>query len=393
VINALAWLLIGYSDGVIYWLIGQTGITGYVLYILPGIIVYILFLSIQYRVRFPQFLLRRQLLLIAFFAVVACLHLLTVGHFYFVGYVQLMTMVIMVFLMTDLFAANEALLRPGFAKGMLIVHYVICFYAVLAWIILRLFQADISLFVSDLDTLYGFAAGRTSGLHREPAWAGYALASSYLAVLTTQSRRDFLPQLAFLLAIAATEAGAGLVLAAILVGHQMITTRSTGIAIRLGLIAGVGVLVLAVFSERISEVVNENDPSTQMRIESSSIALEVIAETFPLGTGFGNYQDHANFDAIVWGGFLDIEDSPYYKSDIMILNMISELGLFGAILSIFFIANFACRGNLLVPVTAFIIMITSGTIIIPYYIVLAAISGLERGKAARLAAGREATAR
>ncbi|OYQ19539.1 hypothetical protein CHR90_08990 [Elstera cyanobacteriorum] len=250
---------------------------------------------------------------------------------------------------------------------------------------------DISLYIVDFDTLSGFAANRTSGLHREPSWAGYALASSYLGVLITRPNRLWLPQIAYLLAIGVTGAGAGLIMACVFIAQQVLINRRGNLVLRLGVLAVLGLLVLVVFSGRISEVLNQNDPSSQMRLESTTVAAEVIAETFPIGTGFGNYQDHAIFDPTIWGGFLDISEATYYKSDVLALNFIAELGFFGIVLTILFIMNFSSRSNVLVFVAVMIMVLTSGTVIQPAYLVLAAIIGLERGRTAREAAGRDGT--
>lgn len=251
---------------------------------------------------------------------------------------------------------------------------------------MRLTSVDVSLFISDIDNLSGFAVNRTSGLHREPSWAGYALASSYLGVFVTRSHRMLMPQLTFLLAIAVTGAGTGLIMAAFFMGHQILISKRGSFATRLAFLGAVGLLLAVVFSGRISDVVNLTDPSSRMRLESTIVAAEVIAETFPVGTGFGNYQDYAIFDPTIWSGLLDISEATYYKSDIVILNFIAELGFLGVILSIIFIYNFVNKGNLLIVIMVIVMMLTSGTVIQPAYFILAAIVGLERARAAQQAA-------
>ncbi|WP_133065383.1 O-antigen ligase family protein [Niveispirillum lacus] len=300
-------------------------------------------------------------------------------------------MMAMTFLIRDLFTTNETTLRPGFAKGLRAIHYILCGYAMLAWLVLHGADIDISLFVSEQESLYVFSVVRTSGLQREPAWAGYALASSYLAVLATRPQRMLLVQLAFLGGIAATGSGVGVILASLFITHQMLTMGKGGLAVRLTFLAGMAVVMATIFSDRIGNVLNQNDPSTQMRLESSFVALDVIAETFPVGTGFGNYQEHADFDPVIWSGFLNLDEAAYYKSDTLILNLIAELGVFGCVLLIAFMGNFICRTAPLVGATALIMMLSSGTMIIPFYLVLAAICGLERGRMARLAAGQKET--
>lgn len=379
-IHALAWFLIGYSDGLVYWIINQTEVTGYLLYIVPIIIIYLAYLVIFPKIRFTQKLLYRQILFLSFSIFLFFFQTLTIGEFYTLGYVQIMAMIGIILLITDIFEGNEAKLRPYFAHGILIIHYIICLYALLAWIVLRLTTIDISLYVVDIDSLSGFAVNRTSGLHREPSWAGYALASSYLGVLITRQHRMLLPQIVFLIAIAVTGAGVGLILASCFIAHHVLITKRGNLVMRMGILAGLGFLVMIVFSSRISDVINQNDPSSQMRLESTTVAMEVIAETFPLGTGFGNYQDYAVFDPNIWGNFLDLSEATYYKSDILALNFISELGFFGLILIIILIFNFTSRNNYLILISAIAMILTSGTVIHPAYFVLSAIVGLERGR-------------
>lgn len=382
-IHALAWFLIGYSDGLVYWLMSLTETSGYMAYIAPVIVFYITYLVFFCKIYFSKSLIIRQFIFMSFSVFVFFFQIFIIGEIYTVGYVQIIVMISLLFLITDLFKDNHHNLRPNFTRGILIVHYFICLYAIASWLILRTVGEDISLYIVQLDSLSGFAANRTSGLHREPSWAGYALASSYLGVLITRPHRMLLPQIVYLLAIAVTGAGAGLILASIFIAHQVLMTRRGNIVIRVGLLAALGMLVLIVFSNRIGEVLNQNDPSSQMRLESTTVAAEVIAETFPIGTGFGNYQDHAVFDPTIWGGFIDISEAIYYKSDVFVLNIIAELGFLGIVTTIIFVSNFYNRGNMLILITIIIMIFTSGTIIQPAYFVLAAIIGLERARTAR----------
>lgn len=393
-LNIIAWLLVGYSDGFIYQAMEITGISGYALYIIPIFLTYLMFIFMNYNLSISQMALKRQFFIVVIFILMAILHYLTVGGFYVFGYLQIMAMISMAFLIRDLFTTNETVLRPGFAKALLAIHYILCGYVILSWAALNIADIDISLFVSEQERLYDLAVIRTSGLQREPAWAGYAIASTYLAILTTRPQRLLFAQLAFLGGIAATGSGVGFVLAALFITYQMMVTRKGSMGMRLFFLMGMAVVTSVVFSNRISNVVNQDDPSTQMRIESSNVALEVIAETFPVGTGFGNYQDHADFDPYIWGGFLNLDEASYYKSDILALNMIAEMGIFGCILLLAFAGNFVCRTAPLVTVMALVMILSSGTMIMPFYFVLAAICGLERGKMGRrLAEGVKETQR
>jgi hypothetical protein len=385
VLHALAWFWIGYSDGLVYLLISLTEITGYIVYIAPVIAAYFLYLVVFRKTYISFSIFLKQLLFFGFSAILLFFQFFTVGEIYIAGYSQIMVMIALILFIADFFKTNEAVLRPKFDQAILTIHYVICVYALAAWFVRWATTVDISLFISDIDSLTGFAANRTSGLHREPSWAGYALASSYLGVLITRPHRMLVPQILYLLAIAATGAGVGLVLASFFIAHQVLISKRGNLLTRLGFLGGLALLLLFVFSGRISDVLNQRDPSSEMRLESTIVAAEVITETFPVGTGFGNYQDYAVFDPNIWNRLIDISEATYYKSDILILNFIAELGFFGILLSLIFVSNFTSRSNLLVFLVVIVMLLTSGTVIQPTYFVLAAIIGLERGRAARQA--------
>lgn len=379
VIHALAWLLIGYSDGIIYYLMQRTGISGYLVHLMPVFVLYVIGLFFTHRLQITARLVRRQMMIVVLFILVGLFQAIAVGSFYVEGYAQLFAMVSMILMLTDLFAGNADTLRPGFAKAMLAVHYIVCGYIVLSWLILHLFGLDISLFIGNVHELTDPAA-RVSGLHREPSWAGYAAASSYLAVYVTRRERLLLPLMTFLVATAATGAGSGLILAALFSGHQLLTAHRTSMPLRLVLLVGMVGLTVTVFGGRIVEVLNRNDASTQMRIESAIVATEVIAENFPIGTGFGNYREVADFDEELWRGFVDLDEADYYKSDLLVLNLIAELGLFGGVLVVLLLWNVFCRESLLLVAMVALLMLSAGTLILPYHLVLAAAAGLESAR-------------
>lgn len=382
--HALFWLLIGYSDGVIYYLMEKSELTGYLIYLMPVFILYIVGILLSYHLYITKRMLVRQAIAILLYSSIGILHTILIEGFYVEGYAQLCAMVSMILLLTDLFADNADTLRPGFAQAMLMVHGVVCGYIILSWLVLRLMDVDISLFIHDSFQLMDQASLRTSGLHREPAWAGYAVASSYLAVHLTRQSKILAPQILFLVAVAATGSGSGLVMAALFIIHQIATSRRIGVALRLGLLGGLMLLATAVFGQRIMEISGNSDVSVLMRTESSFVAFNVIKETFPLGTGFGNYRDFADFDQETWGGFINLGEADYYKSDIFILNTMAELGFLGCIIVFILMKNFYCRRSPMIFVFALLMMVSSGTLVIPSYLVLAAIAGLEIDRTRRV---------
>ncbi len=390
-VHALAWFWIGYSDGFVYSLINLTDIAGYMVYIAPVIVIYVIYLLLFCDTFLSRQIVRKQTLFLCFSIILLFFQIFIIEEIYLAGYAQIILTISLLLFITDFFKNNETVLRPQFGRAILIIHYTICLYALAAWLVRWTTTADISLFISEIDNLTGFAANRTSGLHREPSWAGYAIASSYLGVLITRPHPILMPQIAYLIATAVTGAGVGLILASFFVAYQVLTFNRGSLITRLGFLGGLTLVLLVVFSSRISDVLNQSDPSSRMRLESTSVAADVISETFPVGTGFGNYRDYAIFDPEIWGNFIDVSEIDYYKSDVFVLNLIAELGIFGVFLMIIILHNFTSRSNILVFLTVAVMMLTSGTIILPTYFVLAAIIGLERGRVARQAMSRQGT--
>lgn len=376
-IHALAWLLIGYSDGVIHYLMREMEISGYIIFVVPLVAVYVIGLVFVGRIQITIRLIGRQAAIAAFFIAVWAIHSAAVGSIYVAGYAQLFAMVSIIFLFTDLFSDNANVLRRSFGDAMLIAHYIISGYIVICWIVMRFFEVDISLFFSDFANLPAEAASRSSGLHREPSWAAYAVTSSYLGVFLIRRTRLWLPQIALLAALAATASIAGLVLAALLIGYQIIRSRSTRLAFRIGLLAGLAALTLVIFGGRIAGMLDNDDPSMQMRTESTLVAFKVISDSFPIGTGYGNYRDVADFSPEIWQHFIDLDEAEYYKSDTFIFNLVAEMGVFGFVLIILMIRNVFCRRSPLVAGASVVLMLSTGSLIIPYHLVLAALAGLE----------------
>jgi len=375
--QVLAWLLVGYSDGVISNLMEETQISGYLVFLIPVVVLYLAGLFVTHRLRVSERLIKRQILIAALFVFAGLVQAIAIGSFHLDGFAQLFAMVALILLFTDLFADNGELLRPGFAKAMIWVHWIICGYLVLAWFAMRVWEVDISLFIRDVSELGETAASRTSGLHREPAWVAYAVATGYLAVHYTRQTRLLPFQIAFLAAVTAAAAGSGLVIAALFIGHQIVTTRNVSATVKAGLIAGLALMTVVVFGGRIAEVLDNSDPSTRMRTESAIVAVEVIEQTFPIGTGYGNYREVADFDEDLWRGFIDLEEAEFYKSDILVLNLVAELGIAGCLLVVLLLRNFWVRGSFLIFALTAVMMLTAGTLVMPFYLVLAATAGLE----------------
>lgn len=373
----VAWLLIGFSDGAILYLMEMTEVNGYLVYLLPVVSIYLVTLFALRGVALSAHALRRQGMIAALFSAIFLFHGATVGSFYIEGFAQLFVMVGLITLFTDLYADNAAQLEEEFGAAMTVVHYIVCGYIVLSWLALHLFDLDISVSYSNFHDLTHLANGRTSGLHREPAWAGIAAATTYVAVQFHRPARMLFPQVAFLAAVAASASGSALLLAGIFLVYQLTISRAVNVTVRAGVAAVLALMALSVFNTRINAVLTNSDPSTAMRIESAIIAQEVIAETFPTGTGIGNFTEYARLDEDVWRSFINLDDIDFYKSDVLVLNLIAELGIFGCILLAWLFMNvYACRSVHVLSVFG-VLVFMSGSLIMPYHLVLASVAGLE----------------
>jgi hypothetical protein len=107
-------LLIGYSDGAIYQLMKETEMNGYLVYLGPIFALYVVTLFVIHDLHVTQRLIRRQALVALLCITLGVFHAITIGSFYVEGYAQLFAMVSMILLVTDLYADNADVLRPGF---------------------------------------------------------------------------------------------------------------------------------------------------------------------------------------------------------------------------------------------------------------------------------------
>jgi hypothetical protein len=131
--------------------------------------------------------------------------------------------------------------------------------------------------------------------------------------------------------------------------------------------------------DRIGIVLQGADPSFNMRFASAKVALDVIYQSFPIGTGYGNFRLFGVYGA-EFDNFINIEFISRYKSDILFLNIFSELGIAGIIFIAMFYRSMAVAGYFLLTVVFLVILFLFGTIIVPPLILVAAVSGLVAGR-------------
>ena len=148
--------------------------------------------------------------------------------------------------------------------------------------------------------------------------------------------------------------------------HWLVT-----LVVALGVAAG-----FYVYRDRIVTILSAGDASVLMRFSSARTAMDVIAQSFPVGVGYGNFQQFARYtDPFVILG-LQQGTLDYYKSDMFLLNVVAELGVFGVLFVLGTGRVFLCRRHRLPLIYFLVLMVAAGTILIQATLVLAAVVGM-----------------
>lgn len=377
--SALCWLWISFADGPIFFIMSATERTGYLLYVTPVAAVFVLALIIFRNARLSAQALTHQAFILAGFGAAAIVQKVYAGGFDFPGYLQLYMTFALCFLISKFYQDNAAKLGAQFANSILWIHYFLCGYCVLAWLGLNFLDISIEIrhaYNSIGGSSFGFA--RTSGFHRESAWAGQAIAATFLINYSLRPRKILPVTIFFVAGVLTSGSATGLLLAFAFAGYIFAARKefSMGTKILVGVLA-IAALVF-VFRERIQDIFSGLDPSTSMRIASARPALDIVRDHFPFGAGYGNFRDYAVYDSGFSREFIDLEKASYYKSDVAILNILAELGVMGAIMLVIFARNFYVRTTLLIMGLVIIGYFSGGTLVSPPYFALAAFVGLQR---------------
>jgi hypothetical protein len=307
------------------------------------------------------------------------LQLLLHGTINVAGYIQLALFVAALALVRGLFARAPDPLLAAFGRSVLFAHVFLCGYVIIAWLTWHLTGADISVRTlldssvpAALNAYYGY---RPAGWSAEPAWAALALSASFSATyyLMPSTRQAVL----VLTAVAALALQSGtLFLFISVVACGILARRHARLAILPVLLVVAALLVFAFGQNRIEAVIQGRDPSAMMRADSAIVAADVVSQSFPIGVGYGNFRDYAVYGS-EFSQFLDLPTASSYKSDVLILNFAAELGL-GGLLLIVYVFRLLGFGQFLMP-TIFlaILALTSGTLLVPALLVLAAARGCQ----------------
>lgn len=379
VMSVVCWLWISFADGPIFFIMSATGTSGYLLYVMPVVTIFLLALILFKNARISAGAMVQQGLLLAAFAAAGIVQTINSGEFDVTGYLQLYATFALCFLISRFYQDNAAKLGAQFANTILWIHYFLCAYCILAWIGLNF--TDINIEIRDASTSIGgsiFGFSRTSGFHRESAWAGQAMAATFLISYYLRPGKIVPITVLFIGGILTSGSATGMLLALLFAGYLFAVRKNVSMGAKIL----VGLLVVAAFSivfrERIQDIFSGLDASTSMRIASTRPALDIIREQFPFGTGYGNFRDFAVYDLGFSQAFINLEKASFYKSDLAILNILAELGVMGAIMLVFFARNFYVRSTLLIVGFVVIGYFSSGTLVAPPYFALAALAGLQR---------------
>ncbi len=375
--GVLLFLIVGFGDGLGYYLRNEFGLPSPHLLMLP-----ILGLSLFLAYEASPELSLRQALESIFIPIAICvgwmiLQLSISGQIYFLGFGQLVLFLILVSLVRRLFEAVPRRITEGFLGAVFVIHYVQCSYIILAAVFWNILDVNINLlnFLGPLESseVYGI---RYAGLSREPAWAAYSIASSYLAIHYFRPASQFRALIAFVIAAILINSGTGYFLVISFAAAYWFKRYPAGSWVKSSFI-GLGALFLLTYLQwdRLVSVVSGLDSSLLMRRASMRVAFQVIADSFPLGTGYGNFRSYGVYGA-EFDTYINLAQAAYYKSDVLSLNLVAELGLLGFAFLAWIVRIFWVRGFVFPMLMGLTLLILFGTALVPAVVAIAAITGL-----------------
>lgn len=379
--SVAVWLAMAFADGPIYLTMSKMNLSGHLAFIMPVILGYFSYQCLFNQVRLSRRSIGRQAGIGLLFLLFGILQSVVIGAFDVFAYGQLYAMLALMFLFRDVFAENAHQMGPEFKHTIIIVHFLLCTYVILSWITLNIlgFSIDFDIgrtFFQERGASEFLSFKRVSGLHRESSWAGIALSVSLLACFLLHRRLLAWTFPVYLIAILATGSITGFLFAGLFVAYQMLTHRRISFPVKLFILCSPILAGGALFKERLASIFAGTDPSTLMRLNSFEVGWSVIQNSFPMGTGFGNFRELA-FYGSQWSSFIDLSQASFYKTDIGWLNLVAELGLFGVLVLAMFLALFRASRSLLLLATMALSLFVVGALIVPYYFVLAALAGLQ----------------
>ncbi len=295
------------------------------------------------------------------------------------GYLQLTAFGVAMIVVQGVFAEAPEWLVRAFARSLVGCHYGLCAYVAVAFVSWHALGFDPSLvrLVSPAGPVaYTFRDFRPLGFSVEPELGALSIAASYLGLFHFAPGHRLPALAALVLTSVMLQAGTLVVFAAIFAVACLASERDYRRQMTLGLVVlALGSVEVLAAGGRIETVIAGDDPSFLQRSTSVDVARDVIEESFPVGVGYGNFRSRAVYGA-EWSSYLDLSDADFYKSDLLVLNLLAEMGVAGLVVLGWMLVLLARARRALPVVFYFVVLLLSGTLLIPALLVVAATTGL-----------------
>ena len=375
---AIFWILMGFSDGPVYMVMDRIRLDGHLLFIVPLVILYFSYFAIFKRIHISRQALIRQAGIAILFVVCGMIQAAFLGSFRSQGLIQLYAMLAIMVLFRDMFAENPETMGRDFGRIMMWVHIVVCGYCILSWIALNQFQVSIDFDFGRVTGLRSYSRSifkRAAGLQREPAWAGLAMSVSFAAAYLLNHKNRILTVVLFGLGIIACGSATAVLFAGAFCIYTIFRQKGLGLSAKLLFVIVPSLIFSIFFQDRVARMLAGRDPSTLMRLRSFDIGWRVIQNTFPVGTGYGNFRNAARYGGL-WSNYIDLSRVTFYKTDVMWVNIVSELGLVGILVLLIFFWIFYSTNRPILVLLGVVFMLAAGSLIMPYLFALSAVCGL-----------------
>lgn len=324
----------------------------------------------------------RSLYFLLFATLWLFLQLIVRDRLYILGYGQLVLFIIMLYATRVLFeelrdSRMEERIRQNVLGTALVLHYLQVLSIIMVAVVWHATGTSLNPleFMSQppINEFYGF---RSSGISREPAWAAIGLASTYMVIHYLSPERRAVALCGFVVAAWLINSGTAYLFGIVFVTLYMLDRRSISLFILGGTFAVVTFgLMTYIQWDRIGIVLQGGDASFNMRFRSSQVALDVIIQSFPIGTGYGNFRLFGVYGA-EFNNYINLDLITRYKTDILLLNLISELGV-SAVGFIAMICRTILTRNAIASLAVLLAaLFLFGTIIVPPLILIVATAGL-----------------
>lgn len=372
---ALVVLLVGFGDGLATGIQRRLNLPSPWVVLVPVAFLVLLAYHVRSGRRLPETATRRSMAVAWVMALGLLLQLVFFHGMNVAGYVQLALFVLLLIVIKADFAGGDAGLRSRLGPALLIAYLFLCSYLVVAWIIWQFTGVDVSVVAllsgRGVAAYYGY---RPAGWSVEPAWASFAVSVGFAGVYLLVPRARPIAFFAMALAAIALQSATLVLFMASVAVALVFRRRAPLLLVPMVVVVLLAVTIANPILPRIEAIVFGYDPSTQMRVASVGVAWDVVAQSFPVGVGYGNFRDVAVYGQ-QFSSLVDLQTYQFYKSDLVVLNLVAELGIAGLVL-LAFVYRMLGFGSFLLPTIILAMQaVLSGTILMPALLVLAAVVG------------------